>query len=51
MEMSQGKPLYSYLKQTKNIILFFRHMENKRTEQVLLGRLVSEGEGGCEDGV
>jgi hypothetical protein len=45
MEMSQGKSLYSYLKQTKKIIFFsFTKLENWRAEPLFWG-LIPVGEG------
>jgi hypothetical protein len=47
MEMSQGNPLCSYLKQTKtsSYYFFFTKSENRRVEQALLAGLVPVGEG------
>jgi hypothetical protein len=46
MEMSQGKSLYRYLKQTRMSFFFsLKKSENRRAEQVLWGRLVSVGGG------
>jgi hypothetical protein len=47
MEMSQGNSLCSYLKQTKTSFFFsFTKLENRRTEQVLSGEVVTSGKWG-----
>jgi hypothetical protein len=46
MEMSQGNSQYSHLKQTKMSFFFsFTNSENRRAEQVLLGRVGTSGKG------
>jgi hypothetical protein len=43
MELSQGNSLGSYLKQTKISFFSYTKLENRRVEQVLLGRVGTSG--------
>jgi hypothetical protein len=51
MEMSQGNPLYSYLKQTKMSFSLLYKIRKQEGRTGPMGEWVSVGGGGCGEGV